>query len=214
MIFPANSPVPQNSLMPPPADEQVSQAYRAAQVIAAGYTARAAMCAAPPQSFSTLGPGIVQEVALESQIAQQGLTSQSPALAQIINQQSGSGAIFTPEDISSAPQVVAASTTAPVPTYTQAQIAAAGPNPVDWTETMVYHPEGSRYPASMWRRARQLRRAGPVATGNVHFPGAAWSVPSAVRPGQCGNCGGGITSWGLLLLIVGGGIATYAALKR
>ena len=39
-------PIPQNSLMPPPADEQLSQAYRAAQVEAAGLTARAASPAA------------------------------------------------------------------------------------------------------------------------------------------------------------------------
>ena len=75
------TPIPQNSLMPPPADVQLSQAYRAAQVEAAGLTARAA------SSCSVGGP------------------IQSTPTADAISIASGTGAIITDDDIASAPIV-------------------------------------------------------------------------------------------------------------
>jgi hypothetical protein len=78
-------PIPQNSLMPPPADEQLSQAYRAAQVEAAGLTARAA------SSCSVGGP------------------IQATPTADAISVESGAGAIITDDDIATAPVVTDAS---------------------------------------------------------------------------------------------------------
>ena len=108
MLVPANSPIPQNSLMPPPADDQLAQAYRAAQVIAAGYTARAASsCGAPADSFAALGGNVlVQEVLTEQQTADQYLSNQTQILAPAISQMSGQGAIISDSDIANAPQIV------------------------------------------------------------------------------------------------------------
>jgi len=206
MIVPANSPIPQNSLLPPPADEQLAQAYRAAQVIAAGYTARAASsCGAPADSFASLGGNVlVQEVLTEQQTVDQYLSNQTQILAPLISANSGQGAVISDADISSAPQVVTTGTKA----LTQAQIAAATSAPIDWTQTEIFRP---RYKANLQNGPLQRTVAAP-RPNLTQFPGTPWASPSFAAPGQCGNPGG-VSNWGLLLLIVGGGIAAYSALK-
>ena len=216
MIVPANSPIPQNSLMPPPAHEQLSQAYRAAQVIAAGYTAHAASsCSAPPQSFAEFGTDIVQEVSAELQRAQEGLIFQSSTLIPVLQSASGSGAVISDDDISSAPQIIGTGQSSggspSQSVYTPGDIAAATTSPVNWADSMVYHPGQANYPARL-RPPQQLqvgRRALDVRP-SAKFPGTAWGVPSSAGPGSCGN---GVSSWGLLFLIIGGGIVAYNAFK-
>ena len=207
MLVPANSPIPQNSLMPPPADEQLAQAYRAAQVIAAGYTARAASsCGAPADSFAALGGNVlVQEVLTEQQTADQYLSNQTQILAPAISQMSGQGAIISDSDIANAPQIVTPGGSSSI---TQAQIAAATSAPIDWTQVDVFQP---RYKATLNPRPSQLAIA--PRPNIVNYPGTPWASPSFSAAGQCGNPGG-VSNWGLLFLIVGGGIAAYAALKR
>jgi hypothetical protein len=208
MLVPANSPIPQNSLLPPPADEQQWQTYRAAQIIAAGITARAASsCGAPADSFASLGGNVlVQEVLTEQQAVDQYLQSHTQMLEPAISLASGQGALISPADIASAPQVVTGSgdTTA----ITQAQIAAATSAPIDWTQTQTFKP---RYQANLNRQAVQM--SVPPRPALTNFPGIPWGVPSSAAGGQCGNPGA-IPKWGLLLLILGGGIAAYGALKR
>jgi hypothetical protein len=208
MILPANSPIPQNSLMPPPADEQLWNTYRAAQVIAAGITARAASsCGAPSDSFMDIGGNVlVQEVLTEQQVVDQYLSGQTQILAPAISQASGQGAIISDADIAGAPQVVApgAGTSA----ITQAQIAAATSAPIDWTQTEIFRP---KYKADLkYWGVPQTPMARPAV---ANFPGVPWAVPSSSAGGQCGNPGA-IPKWGLLLLLLGGGIAAYGALKR
>jgi hypothetical protein len=209
MLVPANSPIPQNSLMPPPADEQLYNTYRAAQVINAGITAQAASsCGAPADSFASVGGNVlVQEVLTEQQAVDQYLQSHTQMLAPAISLMSGQGAMISPADIANAPQVVTAGTGAPA--ITQAQIAAATSAPVDWTQMMTFKP---RYQANLNKQPIQM--SVPPRPNVTNFPGIPWGVPSGAGPGQCGNPGGAVPSWGLLLLLVGGGIVAYNALKR
>jgi hypothetical protein len=208
MLVPANSPIPQNSLMPPPADEQLYNTYRAAQVINAGITAQAASsCGAPADSFQSIGGNVlVQEVLTEQQAVAQYLQSHTQMLAPAISLASGQGALISPADIASAPQVVTTGTGAPA--ITQAQIAAATSAPVDWTQMMTFKP---RYQANLDKQPIQM--SVPPRPALTNFPGIPWGMPSSAAGGQCGNPGA-IPKWGLLLLILGGGIAAYGALKR
>ena len=210
MLVPANSPIPQNSLMPPPADEQLYQTYRAAEIISASIRARAASsCGANADTFASVGGNVlVQEVLTEQQAVDQYLSGQTQILAPAIALASGQGAIITDASIASAPQVVA-----PGPgsssAITQAQVLAAGSSPVDWTQQMTFKP---KYKADLkYWGVPQTPQARPAVP---NFPGTPWSSPSTSAAGQCGNPGGSVPSWGLLLLLVGGGIAAYSALKR